>query len=96
MKNISPNISMVHNNHVARRDRKLLLTKKELLSKIEGAAHNSGFTIVPTRMFINEKGLAKVVVAIAKGKKANTISAIRSRPVTISGRWTEHLNGKIY
>ena len=57
-----------YNNHVARRDRKLLLTKKEL-RKIDSAARNSGFTIIPTRMFINEKGLAKVVVAIAKGKK---------------------------
>ena len=57
-----------YNNHTARRDRKLLLTKKEL-RKIEGAARNNGFTIIPTRLFINDKGLAKVVVAIAKGKK---------------------------
>ena len=57
-----------YNNHNARRDRKLLLTKKEL-RKIEGAVRASGFTIVPTRLFINEKGLAKVVVAIARGKK---------------------------
>ena len=39
------------------------------LRKIEGAVRASGFTIVPTRLFINEKGLAKVVVAIARGKK---------------------------
>ena len=57
-----------YNNHNARRDRKLLLTKKEL-RKIEGAVRASGFTIVPTRLFINEKGLAKLVVALAKGKK---------------------------
>ncbi len=57
-----------YNNHEARRDRKLLLTKKEI-KKIETAAKNNGFTIIPTRMFINDKGLAKVVVAIAKGKK---------------------------
>lgn len=57
-----------YNNHVARRDRKLLLTKKEL-RKIEGASKNNGFTIVPTRLFINDKGLAKVIVAVAKGKK---------------------------
>ena len=57
-----------YNNHTARRDRKLLLTKKEL-RKIESAARNNGFTIIPTRLFINDKGLAKVVVAIAKGKK---------------------------
>ena len=57
-----------YNNHSARRDRKLLLTKKEL-RKISGAVKTSGFTIVPTKLFINEKGLAKVIVAIAKGKK---------------------------
>ena len=57
-----------YNNHTTRRDRKWLLTKKEL-RKIESAARNNGFTIIPTRLFINEKGLAKVVVAIAKGKK---------------------------
>ena len=57
-----------YNNHNARRDRKLLLTKKEI-RKIEAAARNNGFTIIPTRLFINERGLAKLVVAIAKGKK---------------------------
>jgi SsrA-binding protein len=68
-----------YNNHSARRDRKLLLTKREL-KKIDGAARNSGFTIIPTRLFINEKGLAKIVVAIAKGKKEyDKREAIRSR-----------------
>ena len=57
-----------YNNHVARRDRKMLLCRKEL-RKIEGASKNSGFTIVPIRLFINDKGLAKVVIAVAKGKK---------------------------
>lgn len=57
-----------YNNHAARRDRKLLLTKKEL-QKIAKSIKESGFTIVPTRLFLNEKGLAKVVIAIAKGKK---------------------------
>ncbi|MCD8194483.1 MAG: SsrA-binding protein [Tannerellaceae bacterium] len=57
-----------YNNHSARRDRKLLLNKKEI-SKIESAARNSGFTTIPTRLFINDKGLAKLVIAIAKGKK---------------------------
>ncbi len=57
-----------YNNHASRRDRKLLLTKKEL-RKLERGTRETGFTIVPTRMFINEKGLAKVVVALAKGKK---------------------------
>lgn len=57
-----------YNNHIARRERKLLLNKKEI-RKLETAEKNSGFTIVPTRLFINEKGLAKLVIAIAKGKK---------------------------
>ena len=57
-----------YNNHNARRDRKLLLTKKEL-RKIASAVKASGFTIVPTRLFINERGLAKVIIAIARGKK---------------------------
>jgi len=57
-----------YNNHIVRRDRKLLLHKKEI-AKIESATKSTGFTIVPTRMFINEKGRAKVIVAIARGKK---------------------------
>lgn len=58
-----------YNNHNTRRDRKLLLNRKEI-KKLETAATNSGFTIIPTRLFINEKGLAKLVIAIGKGKKA--------------------------
>lgn len=57
-----------YNNHTARRDRKLLLNKKEL-QKILRLTRETGFTIIPVRMFINEKGLAKVVIAVAKGKK---------------------------
>lgn len=57
-----------YNNHNVRRDRKLLLNKKEI-KKLERGTKETGFTIVPVRMFINEKGLAKVVIALAKGKK---------------------------
>lgn len=57
-----------YNNHSARRDRKLLLTKKEL-NKLSKLTKDTGFTIIPTRLFINEKGLAKLVVAAARGKK---------------------------
>ena len=57
-----------YNNHAARRERKLLLTKKEL-DKLMRTSRDPGFTIVPVRLFINEKGLAKLVVALAKGKK---------------------------
>ena len=55
-------------NNNARRERKLLLTRKEL-EKLERTSKDPGFTIVPVRLFINEKGLAKLVVALAKGKK---------------------------
>ena len=57
-----------YNNHTARRDRKLLLNRKEL-RKLERDSQAPGFTIVPTRLFINEKGLAQLVIALAKGKK---------------------------
>ncbi len=57
-----------YNNHEARRDRKLLLNKNEL-KKITRLTKQSGFTIIPTRLFINNKGLAKINIAIAKGKK---------------------------
>lgn len=57
-----------YNNHNARRERKLLLTRKEL-RQLQQQEKNPGFTIVPVRMFINEKGLAKVVIALARGKK---------------------------
>lgn len=58
-----------YNNHEARKDRKLLLNRKEL-QKIEQLSKNTGFTIIPTKLFINDKGLAKLVIAVAKGKKA--------------------------
>ena len=57
-----------YNNHVERRERKLLLNKKELRN-LEADSKSPGFTIVPVRLFINEKGLAKLVIALAKGKK---------------------------
>ncbi len=58
-----------YNNHEVRRDRKLLLNKKEL-RKLERATKETGLTIVPTKLFINENGLAKLEVGLAKGKKA--------------------------
>jgi len=56
------------NNHVAKRDRKLLLTKREL-QKLERKLKESGLTIVPTRLFLNNRGLAKLEIALARGKK---------------------------
>lgn len=55
-------------NHEPKRDRKLLLNRREL-RKIITKTREKGLTIVPTSMFINEKGLAKLNIAIAKGKK---------------------------
>ncbi len=57
-----------HYNHSARRERKLLLNRKEL-RKLEQYVQSPGITIIPTKMFINERGLAKIVIAAAKGKK---------------------------
>jgi SsrA-binding protein len=56
-------------NHEVRRERKLLLNKKEL-RKYERATRETGYTIIPTRLFINENGLAKLEIALARGKKA--------------------------
>jgi SsrA-binding protein len=55
-------------NHPAKRDRKLLLNKKEL-QKLERKTKESGLTIVPVRLFINDRGLAKLEIALARGKK---------------------------
>ena len=57
-----------YNNHATRRDRKLLLQRREI-QKLKKSGKETGFTIVPLRVFINERGLAKVVIAIARGKK---------------------------
>lgn len=57
-----------YNNHVERRERKLLLNKKEIIN-LRDDTKSPGFTIVPIRLFINEKGLAKLVIALARGKK---------------------------
>ena len=67
--NISEYFYGTYNNHESRRERKLLLTKREL-QKIDRLSKDTGFTIIPTKLFINEKGLVKLVVAIAKGKKS--------------------------
>ncbi|UZO80812.1 SsrA-binding protein SmpB [Aquimarina sp. ERC-38] len=57
-----------HFNHNPKSERKLLLNKREL-RKLEKEVKNSGLTIVPTRLFINERGFAKLKIALAKGKK---------------------------
>ena len=57
-----------YNNHAARRDRKLLLQRKEI-RRLEKDRKESGFTIVPLKLFISERGLAKLVIGLARGKK---------------------------
>ena len=56
------------NNHVAKRDRKLLLNRKEL-DKLQKKTKEGGITIVPLKLFINDRGLAKLEISLAKGKK---------------------------
>ncbi|GGH62689.1 SsrA-binding protein [Filimonas zeae] len=56
------------NNHVAVHDRKLLLTKREL-KKLTLKMKEKGYTIVPLRVFLNEKNLVKVEIGLGKGKK---------------------------
>jgi len=55
-------------NHQMRRERKLLLNKKEL-KKLHKEVKNTGLTIVPLRLYLNDKGLAKLKIALCKGKK---------------------------
>jgi SsrA-binding protein len=55
-------------NHAPKAERKLLLNKKELV-KLEKEVKNSGLTIVPLKLFINDKGFAKLKISLAKGKK---------------------------
>jgi len=55
-------------NHAPKAERKLLLNKKEL-KKLNKEVQNTGLTIIPLRMFINDKGFAKLTIALAKGKK---------------------------
>lgn len=57
------------NNHTPRRDRKLLLTGREL-DKIQRAGTDKGLTIVGLRLFLNDRGLAKIVVGLARGRKS--------------------------
>jgi len=57
-----------YNNHVERRDRKLLLNRKEI-RKMQSAVKSPGFSIVPTLLFVDENGRAKLDIFIARGKR---------------------------
>jgi len=56
------------NNHDPLRDRKLLLNRKEI-KKIEGKLKEKGYTLIPLRIFFNEKNLVKIEIGLGKGKK---------------------------
>lgn len=65
---ISPYSMASSYNHVAVRDRKLLLQKKEL-AKLQTKSQEKGLAIIPVRIFINDRGQAKLEIALARGKK---------------------------
>lgn len=66
--NVSPYFYGSYNNHEAKRDRKLLLNKREIY-RLQEATKQVGYTIVPTLIFIDKHGRAKIDIALAKGKK---------------------------
>ncbi|WP_044172857.1 SsrA-binding protein SmpB [Flectobacillus major] len=66
--NISKYSEGTHYNHDPLRDRKLLLTKRELKKLVE-KLKDQGLTMVPTKMYISDRGFAKIEIALAKGKK---------------------------
>jgi len=70
------------NNHMAVHDRKLLLNRKEL-RKLEAKTREKGFTIVPLRIFFNEKSIAKMEIGIGRGKK------LHDKRETIKARETD-------
>jgi SsrA-binding protein len=71
-----------YSNHDPLRERKLLLRKKEL-KKIDAKTREKGYTIIPLRIFFNEKGLAKIQIGLGKGKK------LHDKRETIKQRETE-------
>ena len=66
---ISPYFYGSYNNHEQKRDRKLLLTRREI-NRLESATKQTGYTIVPTLVFLDQNGRAKMDIALCKGKKA--------------------------
>ncbi|MCE7864149.1 MAG: SsrA-binding protein SmpB [Cyclobacteriaceae bacterium] len=67
---ITPYAQGTHYNHEAGRERKLLMKKSELL-KLESKVEEKGLTLIPVRLFINDRGLAKLEVGLGKGKKTH-------------------------
>lgn len=67
---ITPYAQGTHYNHEAGRERKLLMKKSELL-KLESKVEEKGLALIPVRLFINDRGLAKLEVGLGKGKKTH-------------------------
>ncbi len=67
---ITPYAQGTHYNHEAARERKLLMKKSEL-AKLEAKVEEKGLALIPIRLFINERGLAKLEIALARGKKTH-------------------------
>lgn len=65
---ISPYIQGTHYNHEIDRERKLLLNKREL-ARLEDKSKEKGLSIIPTKLFINDRGFAKLAIVLARGKK---------------------------
>jgi SsrA-binding protein len=68
--NITPYAQGTHYNHEAGRERKLLMKRAEL-NKLEAKVEEKGLTLVPVRLFINDKGLAKLEIGLGRGKKTH-------------------------
>lgn len=68
--NITPYAQGTHYNHEAQRERKLLLKQMEL-RKLETKVEEKGLTLIPVRLFINDRGFAKLEIALARGKKTH-------------------------
>ena len=66
--NITPYAQGSFYNHEAKAERKLLLKKSEL-ARLQGKVEEKGLTLIPLRLFINDRGLAKLEIALARGKK---------------------------
>ena len=89
--NISPYFYGSYANHEAKRPRKLLLNRKEIRS-LEAESKTPGFTIIPTLIFIDENGRAKVDIALARGKKRIRQTTNTKKRRKTAERWIERRN----
>ena len=72
---------------MARRDRKLLLNRKEI-ARIAKAVEDPGYTVIPLKVFISDRGYAKIQIGVGRGKN-NTTNARRYGNARTSARWTD-------